>query len=343
MHPPTRPLHARRLAAAGPLLLLLCAGFTNCGGGEEVASDADSPAVASPYGAFDGERAWDHLRAQVELGPRPAGSDAGRLCREYIVSELAQLGLEPREEAFTARAPSTTGLGVVRMANVVLDLPARDPLAAPIVILGAHYDTKRWTKRAPRKRASGDVLGANDGASGVALLLELTRVLAEAGPQGVTWRIVFFDGEESFRWDWEDPDNRYGSKHHTAELGRTGQLERVAAMVLFDMVADADLEILHELYSERELYQVFVRAADQIGLGDVIAPGRGQHVADDHLSFLEVGIPSLDVIDFRYPDYANGHWHSDRDTLEHVSAESLQRVGHIAVAALPGFEAWALR
>jgi Zn-dependent M28 family amino/carboxypeptidase len=167
------------------------------------------------------------------------------------------------------------------------------------------------------------------------VLIELARQLASR-ENPVAYRIVFLDGEEAIRSQWIDPDNRYGSRHHVAELARTKLLERVKACVLLDLVGDKGLRLTHDAYSDPELLAAFFGAAEENGLGDHVG-ARRQPVKDDHLSFIEAGVPSADLIDLEYGP-ANRYWHSEDDTLENVSAESLGIIGTIVLLGLPRVE-----
>jgi len=312
---------------------LLLAGLSACGGG---AAAAPTPAPIEP---FDAERAWRHLVAQVEIGPRPAGSAGAELCVQYIEEQLEAVGLEPRRETFVVSPPRDTGLADQTLKNVVVDLfwPAADDAPErPLVIVGAHFDTKRWTRGSGLE---GAVLGANDGASGVAVRLEPARLLARGEPRPVDYRLVFFDGEEAFRWDWYGTDNRYGSRHHAQRLRRSPDRQRTAAFVLVDLVADANLELVRDSNSDPRLVDLFWRAADELGLGRHVQQRGSMAILDDHLSFREIGIPVVDLIDLNYPDESNRYWHSDDDTLEHVSQASLDVVGRILVRGLERLEA----
>ena len=297
-----------RATTFAPLLLLAL----SCGG---------TGTAAPPTVDFDQQRAWQHLEAMVALGPRPAGSRALEQTRGYIERQLRAVGLEPAREVFESETP----VGPIPMANIVVDLPgpAED---APIVLLCTHYETKRF---------DFEFVGANDGASGTAVLIELAALLA-ARENPVAYRIVFLDGEEAIRSYWADPDNRYGSRHHAAELERAGLLPRVKACVLLDLVGDRDLRLTHDDYSHAGLLAAFFDAARENGLGDHVG-ARRQPVKDDHLSFIAVGIPSVDLIDLEYGP-GNRHWHSEGDTLENVSAESLGIIGTIVLLGLPRVE-----
>ena len=286
-----------------------------------------TPPPAPP--AFDAERAWTHLEAQVALGPRPAGSEESARLRDYLVAELASYGLEAVREPFLAKG---TPAGDVQMENVYADLegrPGAKEAPAPMLILGAHFDTKRLPFR---------FVGANDGASETAVLLELARVLA-AGPEPrFTYRFLFLDGEEAIRQEWIDPDNRYGSRHHVMELTKkAGALKRVEAFILLDMVGDADLQLERDSYSTRKLLDIFIGTANELGMKDLFAR-YPVPINDDHQSFKEMGIPAIDLIDLRYGARDNEYWHTAQDVIEHCSKESLDKVGRLVLAALPKVE-----
>ncbi len=311
---------------AGTLLALLLALCAACQGGS---AGPEPPAAAPAPGPFDQDRAWQLLLDQVALGPRPAGSPGAAANRDLIVAELERAGLSPVREAFTAETPA----GEIAMENVWAEFagaPRPDGQPGPVLVLGAHYDTKRLPF---------EFVGANDGASETAALLELARVIAAGPPRPLTYRFVFFDGEEAVRHDWADPDNRYGSRHHVRELTKTrGALKRVRAMVLLDMIGDRDLALERDANSSRELLDLFVRAAERIGDPELFAP-YSIPIKDDHQSFLEFGIPAVDLIDLSYGAVGNEYWHTREDTVDKCSAESLGRVGRLVLAALPELEA----
>ena len=279
---------------------------------------------------FDPARAFRDLEALVALGPRPPGSAALEATRAYIEKELRAAGLQPVREPFDVKPPpgfqATPPVESFAMANVYADLAAKDP-DAETVILCTHFETKIHPEH---------FVGANDSGSGTAALLELARVLAAGGPRSLTYRFLFIDGEESLRWEWSGSDNTYGSRHHAAQLVKERKAERVRCCVLLDLVGDKDLQFLRETYSDSRLKDLFAKAAQGIGLGQHLEGAR-QEAKDDHLSFMAVGIPSIDLIDFDYgPD--NAWWHTPQDTLDKCSAESLGITGRIVLAALPAIE-----
>lgn len=280
-----------------------------------------SNASSSPRD-FDDARAWQDLERLVALGPRPAGSDAIEKARVLIEKELAAAGLAPVRERFTAQTPA----GAIEMANVYAELRG-DGTSDETILLCTHYDTKRLT---------ADFVGANDGGSGTAVLLELARVLARAGARTLTYRFVFLDGEEAVRREWEGLDNTYGSRHHAEQLKKSGAAQRVRACVLLDMVGDKELKLFRDRYSDRRLVEIVFAAAREIGLAAHV-DGRHEEVKDDHLSFMNVGIPSIDLIDLDYGP-GNSWWHTPKDTLENCSKESLSIAGRIVLASLSALE-----
>ncbi len=285
--------------------------------------------AAAPSGEpFDEARAWRQLQAIVAFGERPSGTPKNRALRDYLVAELRAAGLSPVVEPFRAATP----VGELEFANVFADLPPTGGPAdeAPLVVLATHFDTKRLPFR---------FVGANDGGSGTAVLLELARALAASQrTRAHAYRLLFLDGEEAVQQWWEDPDNTYGSRHHVAELRRTGQLRRVQACVLLDMVGDADLRLTADRSSTPALLELFFVAARDIGLGRHVG-GVSKEVLDDHLPFLAADVPSVDLIDLEFGP-GNELWHTAADTLENCSQASLGATGRIVLAGLPRLERW---
>ena len=276
-------------------------------------------ALMMPLGAcaqtamkFDGARAWTDLQRQVGFGPRPSGTPALAKTRQYILEQLKNSGIRSLEQPFTASTPA----GPVAMVNVIGTIPGRRPER---IVLASHYDTKRAPFR---------FVGANDGASSTAALLELGRALAKSQP-AFTIELLFFDGEEAVNWDWAGTDNTYGSRHYVQAAQKAGTLGSIKALVLLDMIGDRDLLVRREGYSAPWLVDIIWSAAARLGkrgnfINEVLA------VEDDHLNFVRAGVPSVDVIDMDNPT-----WHTAQDDLEHVSRESLQTVGDVILAALP--------
>jgi glutaminyl-peptide cyclotransferase len=276
-------------------------------------------AGAAAESRFDGGAALRDLERLVAIGPRPAGSPGGRRAREYIVGELNKLaGVQVQVKPFDADTPH----GRLAMANVIAVLRGRRP---DVIMLAGHYDTKYFT--------TFRFVGANDGGSSAALLLELARRLA-AQPRAYTYWLVWFDGEEA-RESWTDRDSLYGSRRLAAELARARRLPR--AMILVDMIGDRDLDIRRETYSAPWLTDIVWDTAARLG--------HGRHflreplaVEDDHVPFLRLGVPATLLIDFDFPP-----WHTAEDTLDKVSAESLAVVGEVILEALPSVELYLSR
>jgi hypothetical protein len=311
-------------AALSLLASVAAASLGACGGGSPRAS---APTPVAPFGA---DRAWADLERIVAFGPRPSGSPALEELRVWLEAELTAAGLSPVRERFRAETPA----GPIEMANVYADLeaPPREGRPAPLVVLLSHFDTKRL---------DFPFAGANDGGSSTAVLLELARtVSAEPARRPVSYRFLFVDGEEAVRAVWQDPDNRYGSKHHVARLRERGELARVKAAVVIDMIGDKDLRLTTDPYSDPRLLGFFFDGAEQAGLGRHVR-GPRLETKDDHLSFMEADVPACDLIDFDYGP-RNAYWHDRRDTLENCSRESLDAAGRIVLAGLPALERWAL-
>lgn len=275
--------------------------------------------AAQPSATFDGRRAYEHLRQLVEIGPRPAGSPGAARARDYITKQLGALGLKVEEQAFDGKTP----LGVVRMVNLRATFPPESS-SGPRVLITGHYDTKLFE--------DFPFVGANDGGSSAAFLIELARVLKDAR-RPVPIELVFFDGEEAVI-DWhQGDDNTYGSRHYVEAARADGKLKDIKAMILLDMIGDRDLRILRETNSTSWLTDMIWRAAKRAGRHEFV--DEPLEVQDDHLPFLRAGIPAVDIIDL---DYAA--WHTEADTLDKVSADSIQVVGDVLLAALPEILGW---
>jgi glutaminyl-peptide cyclotransferase len=272
------------------------------------------PAAAT----FDGTRAFDHLKAQVALGPRPAGSAGIRQTRAYITRQLSAMGLTVQEQPFVA----TTPIGPVEMVNLIAVLPGK---RADRVLFTGHYDTKLYK----------DIvfLGASDGASSAAVLIELVRSLKDQ-PREFTYEFVWFDGEEAVV-DWDiDTDSTYGSRYYVQAAQKAKALASVKAMILVDMVGHRELRIERDSHSAPWLTDLIWAAAKRLGHGDIFLDVTTT-IEDDHLHFVRAGVPSVDIIDLNH-FIARGHWHTAGDNLDAVSARSLQIVGDVLLAALPG-------
>ena len=278
---------------------------------------AFSAAATQTSVRFEGDRAFEHLQALVAIGPRPAGSAQIRQARAYITRQLSALGLGVQQQPFTADTP----LGRVEMANLIVRLPGR---RAERILFTGHYDTKLFRDQV--------FVGANDGGSSAAFLIELARVLLSR-PLEYTTDLVWFDGEEAVGdWVTGGRDHTYGSRFYVQEALKAGTLKSVHAMVLVDMIGDRDLTVRRDGMSTAWLTDLIWAAALRIGHGNVFVDA-SLDVDDDHIPFIKAGVPSVDVIDLDFPA-----WHTPQDDLGHVSAASLQVVGDVVLAALPDLE-----
>jgi Zn-dependent M28 family amino/carboxypeptidase len=266
---------------------------------------------------FDAARAYQHMKRLCETGPRPPGSEAIKKAQAYIIGELKSYGLKITEDDFIAE----TTRGRVGMKNIIAEL-AGD--RSEVVIVAGHYDTK----------LQEGFIGANDGASSTAAVLEMARVLSNTKPQYTLW-FVFFDGEEAFV-DWGangGKDNTYGSRHMVGRLAADGSIRRVRAMVLVDMIGDKNLDLLRDDESTRWLVDLIWETAHRIGYGKHFLQSDGAY-SDDHIPFKEAGVPVIDIIDFNYGPN-NSYWHTNRDTLDKVSGQSVKIVGDTVIRSLP--------
>jgi Zn-dependent M28 family amino/carboxypeptidase len=272
---------------------------------------------ASKITDFDAARAFEHAKKMVEIGPRPSGSEAIKTTQDYIIKEFKNYGLKITEDSFAARTPR----GTVPMKNIIAEAQGEKP---GVVIIAGHFDTK----------LQDGFLGANDGASSAAAVLEMARVLSKSRPEYTLW-FVLFDGEEAVV-DWSamnGMDNTYGSRHLVAKLKTDKALDRVKAMILVDMIGDKNLNLKREGESTRWLVDLMWATAHKIGYGASYLLEE-QYISDDHIPFKSAGIPVIDFIDFDYgPDHS--YWHTNQDTLDKISGESMKAVSDVIITALP--------
>lgn len=290
---------------------------------------AGARAVADELPIFSGERAFVHLGEIVNLGPRPSGSAAMEQQRELLMKHFRAAGGVVRSQAFQIRDRRTGQ--PVRMENLIVEW---HPDRADRVLLGAHYDTRPFPDRDPVD-PRGVFVGANDGGSGVAVLMELGLAMQSlTGPVGVDF--VFFDAEE-YVVAPRDPyclGSNFFAREYAAAQQQGQQPFRYRCGVILDMVADKNLEIWQEQHSvswpdTRPVVDAIWDVAARLNVRQFV-PRPKYTVEDDHVPLRMVGrIPTCDVIDFDYPQ-----WHTMQDTLEHCSAESLDAVGRVMLAWL---------
>ena len=250
---------------------------------------------------FDGQRALTDVQTQVAFGPRIPGTEGHAQVREWMREELESAG-------WIVEVQETEAMG-----HPVFNIIAKRSDEVPQIIIGAHYDSRIFADHDPDPAKQKEpVPAANDGASGVAVLLELARTLPK---DSVPVWLVFFDAEDNGRiegWDWI-----LGSRAFAEEIP-----VRPEAVVIVDMIGDADLNIYLEQNSNVAIRTEIWSTAEKLGYNNKFINEEKYSMEDDHTSFLEAGIPAVDIIDFDYP-----YWHTTQDTADKVSAESLQAVG----------------
>jgi len=269
------------------------------------------------WSEFSGEKALNHVQSLVDLGPRPAGSDAIVRARAYIEEQLESCGWKVAEQQFTDNTPR----GQVRFVNLI----ARFGTAAKttdLFLLCSHYDTKIFD--------TFRFVGANDAGSSTGLLLELARVLALQPQLAEKIELVFFDGEEAVE-NFSDRDGIYGSRHFARELAQNGTAKSFRGGILFDMVGDRSLDITLPPNSPSKITADIFASADALKLRNYFTYF-DQDITDDHTPLNAIGIPVVDMIDFHYPP-----WHTAEDTMDKLSAQSLQIVGSVAAYYLSEF------
>jgi Zn-dependent M28 family amino/carboxypeptidase len=283
----------------------------------EIESYCDRAEVLAAVTGFNGERAFNDLRQLVQLGPRPAGSENSEHARAYIERQLSAAGAEIRMDPFVA----TTQIGEIPMTNVIGVINGESPT---VVILAGHYDTARID--------GVQFVGANDGGSSAAALLEVARVLSRRTNRFTYW-LVFFDGEEALK-KWTPNDSLYGSRHLAEKLASDGKLSQIKAMILVDMVADRHLNILRESNSTAWLSDLVFKTGRTLGYSKAFRGGSFP-VEDDHLPFVARGVPSVDIIDLM--PFGSYH-HTAQDSIDKCSPESLALVGRVVLATLAELE-----
>ena len=272
--------------------------------------------------SFSAENAFALLERQCAFGPRVPNTIAHDSCRAFLVAELRKYAGSVLEQTFTHTTPRLPG--ELKLTNIVASF---NPQAGQRVLLGAHWDSRPWAdQEADSSKHNMPVLGANDGASGVAILLEVARLL-KSNPPPVGVDVILFDGED-FGAPEDSRSYAIGSQYYARH-----KAPNYSPMfgILLDMVGDRNLEIFQEGNSLRYASGVVDRVwslAARLGIKEFVAGARHE-IFDDHIPFLEAGIPMIDLIDFDYP-----HWHTTQDTPDKCSPASLEKIGKVVLAAL---------
>jgi Zn-dependent M28 family amino/carboxypeptidase len=326
-------------AVAAPFAVALLALLAACGGSR---------------GPVDGARAHAHLEQLVALGPRPFGSEALAKAADYITGELTRLGLSPQRQEVVHETEKKT------IRNLWVQIDGADPANGPILIFGAHYDTKLADGHSDAAH-NFPFKGAIDGGGGPAVLLELARVLKERPqrPQANIW-LYWIDAEESLDWQWNDNRALLGSKAFCKWLSESKTLARVKAFVLIDLIGSKDWKIDRDGNSDGRLQDLFARAAKAMGeasrlyefplpreIAELQQRGQKWGIIDDHATFSRYGVPSVLLIDFdrripggpqdaRYEQW----WHTADDDLDATDADALAFTGNLLLQALPDLDAF---
>jgi Zn-dependent M28 family amino/carboxypeptidase len=274
-----------------------------------------APLAADAQQHFNGAKALEYARQFVAIGPRWPTSQGHAKAEDFLRSQFKHDQLE--EDAFTANTP----IGPVPMRNFIVRFPGKKNGA---IVLATHYETNY-----PLRNIG--YVGANDGGSTTGLLMAIADQLRIAGGRaklldGYSVWLVFFDGEEAIQ-AWSRSDSTYGSRHLAARWGRDGTLGRIKAFILADMIGDKDLDILHETNSTDWLVSLVRQAAHKFGY-DRYFFQTDNAIEDDHLPFVQRGVPSIDVIDLDYGPH-NSYHHTAQDTMDKISARSLTIDGDV--------------
>jgi glutaminyl-peptide cyclotransferase len=279
----------------------------------DIATVNAAAAVPDTPPAFNATRAMQYVKEICAFGPRPIGSENHKKVENYILSHLK--GDDVEQDNFEI----TTKEGKFSVHNIIAKFPgAKDG----IIVIASHYDTN-WPLRDIK------YVGANDGASSSALLLELANQIRGAKREGYSVWLLWDDAEESMKLPWDDPESLYGVRHIAQKWQDDGTLKKVKAFVLEDMIGDADLNIERVSNSTAWLEDMIEQAATRVGYQSHFF-AREQYVEDDHEPFLKRGVPSVDLIDFDY-GYDNVFWHTADDTPDKLSPKSLQIVGTVTL------------
>jgi glutaminyl-peptide cyclotransferase len=266
---------------------------------------------------FSGKKALAHVQRLVDLGPHPGGSEAIEKARDYIEEQLRHSGWQVTRQAFTDDTPR----GKIHYVNLIARFPGDFNAASESFLFCSHYDTKLFdTIR---------FVGANDGGSSTGLLLELARVLGQHASVARNVELVFFDGEEAYE-NFSDTDGLYGSRYFARKLQSEGA-KRFRGGILFDMVGDRSLGITLPADSPAAMAREVFAAAEALKLRKYFSY-LDRDLIDDHAPLNAIGIPTIDIIDFDYP-----WWHTADDTMDKISAQSLQIVGSVALYYLVEF------
>ncbi|MGC9950526.1 MAG: M28 family peptidase [Bryobacteraceae bacterium] len=292
-------MHRKKIVLIAPIVPMVAAGWL---------------ALAAQAHEFSGARAMEDTRKIVAFGPRPPGSAALRNLRAYVVEQLKPDGCEVAQDSFTGRTPG----GAVAMVNIIARFPGKSGRA---VVLSGHYDTK--------KMAGVRFVGADDGGSSTAFLLEMAATL-QGMPHSDDIYLVWFDGEEAFG-QWSDTDSLYGSRHLAERWAADGTLGRIKALINVDMIGGKDLHVMNEENSSPALRRLIWGTAERLGYGKYFNQDEGA-TDDDHMPFVKMGVNAVDLIDF--DTSKKTYWHTPQDTLDKLATHSFEVLGAVLTEVL---------
>ena len=305
--------------------------FTSCGAkgkkniGESVISDSSDQITQSheieTAKSFNADSAFVYLATQVNLGPRVPNTPAHKITGDYLVSELKRHGADVIEQ----RADLKAFDGTILKARNIFGQLNKD--ASDRILLVAHYDCRPWADQDPDpEKRKNPVDGANDGASGVAVLLEIARQLSLSGSQaGVD--ILFVDAED---WGTDNDEDSWalGARYFVNNPILPGYSP--SEVIVADMVGGKDANFPMEYFSQQNYPDLTARiwqSAAQLGHADRFPAKIGGAVTDDHIEFIKAGIPAADIIEYHPGSGFNPHWHTSTDNLENIDPETLKVVG----------------
>ena len=262
---------------------------------------------------IDSGLAFKLVKDIVKLGSRPSGSEQSQKQVDFISQKIREYGVECKIQSFNDSTPD----GIIKFQNIIVDIPGQKD---QFIIIGCHYDTKKML-------LTKDFSGANDGASGVGLLLAMIKSIAKHKQMPeYSLRFIFFDGEECIN-SYTDSDGLHGSRYYAKELARNGDKALCRAVIIADMIGDKELLIETPSDSEYGLKELLISSAKRLKSEAFFKEG-DQEIVDDHTPFQKIGIPAIDIIDFNYGP-GNSWWHSSEDTVDKIDKKSFQIVGNV--------------
>lgn len=267
--------------------------------------------VPVPIPEIDSSNAYSLVVKLVSFGKRYSGTEENRKQAEFIAAKASEYGASASIDRFSCRTPG----GEIEFANITAEIKGG---SSDFVIIGSHYDIKKIA-------SAPDFEGANDGASSSALLLEMIRAINASGYiPPVTLKFVFFDGEEC-QMAYSENDGLWGSRNYAEKIKNAGLIEKCRAVIVLDMIGDADLGVVLPANSDRKLVEKVLKSAEKSGCSQYFSAGNLE-ILDDHQPFLRQRIPAIDIIDFEYGP-GNAYWHTDADKIDKISKKSLKIIG----------------